>query len=49
MSASAAASQNSTANAAWLLIFAAWLVATASMLGALFFDEIMDLSPCILC
>ena len=49
MSASAAASQNSTANAAWLLIFAAWLVATASMLGALFFDEIMDLSPCVLC
>jgi disulfide bond formation protein DsbB len=49
MSASPAASQNSTANAAWLLIFAAWLVATASMLGALFFGEIMHLSPCVLC
>jgi len=49
MSASPGASQNSTANAPWLLIFAAWLVATASMLGALFFGEIMDLSPCVLC
>ena len=49
MSASPAAPQNSTAHAAWLLIFAAWLVATASMLGALFFGEIMDLSPCVLC
>ncbi len=49
MSASPAAPQNSTAHAAWLLIFAAWLVATASMLGALFFGEIMHLSPCVLC
>ncbi|MEI7678274.1 MAG: disulfide bond formation protein B [Betaproteobacteria bacterium] len=49
MSTSPAASQNSTANAGWLLIFAAWLVATASMLGALFFGEIMHLSPCVLC
>ena len=49
MSASPAASQNSTENATWLLIFAAWLVATASMLGALFFGEIMHLSPCVLC
>ena len=49
MSASPAASQNSTENAGWLLIFAAWLVATSSMLGALFFGEIMHLSPCVLC
>jgi disulfide bond formation protein DsbB len=49
MSTSPASSKNITVNTAWLLIFAAWLVATASMLGALFFGEIMHLSPCILC
>lgn len=49
MSTSPASSKNSTVNTAWLLIFAAWLVATASMLGALFFGEIMHLSPCVLC
>jgi disulfide bond formation protein DsbB len=49
MSTSPASSKNSNVNTAWLLIFAAWLVATASMLGALFFGEIMHLSPCVLC
>jgi disulfide bond formation protein DsbB len=34
---------------AWMLVFAAWLVATASALGALFFSEIMQLPPCSLC
>lgn len=34
---------------AWLLVFAAWLVATASTLGALFFSEVMELPPCLLC
>jgi disulfide bond formation protein DsbB len=32
-----------------MLIFAAWLVASASALGALFFSEIMQLPPCALC
>jgi disulfide bond formation protein DsbB len=36
-------------DAAWLLVFGAWLVATASTLGALFFSEIMELPPCLLC
>jgi disulfide bond formation protein DsbB len=38
-----------TTDAAWLLVFGAWLVATASTLGALFFSEVMQLPPCVLC
>ena len=34
---------------AWTLIFGAWLVASASTLGALFFGEVMQLPPCVLC
>lgn len=33
----------------WTLVFAAWLIATASTLGALFFGEVMKLPPCSLC
>lgn len=33
----------------WMLVFGAWLIATASTLGALFFGEIMKLPPCSLC
>jgi disulfide bond formation protein DsbB len=32
-----------------MLVFAAWLIASASALGALFFSEIMQLPPCSLC
>lgn len=34
---------------AWLLVFAGWLIAGASTLGALFFSEVMELPPCVLC
>lgn len=34
---------------AWSLVFAAWLVASVSTLGALFFGEVMQLPPCALC
>ena len=34
---------------AWTLIFSAWLVASASTLGALFFGEVMHLPTCVLC
>ena len=37
------------ADAAWLLVFAGWLVATTGTLGALFFSEVMELPPCTLC
>ena len=35
--------------AVWTLIFGAWLVASVSTLGALFFGEVMQLPPCVLC
>ena len=34
---------------AWMLVFGAWLVAALSTLGALFFSEVMELPPCLLC
>jgi disulfide bond formation protein DsbB len=37
------------ASIAWLLVFAAWLVAMSSTLGALFFSEVMHLPICVLC
>lgn len=33
----------------WMLLFAAWLIAMASTLGALFFGEIMHYPTCTLC
>jgi len=33
----------------WTLIFIAWLIATASTLGALFLGEVMGYTPCLLC
>lgn len=35
--------------AAWAWVFCAWLVATASALGALFLGEVMGHAPCVLC
>ncbi|MFY9315910.1 MAG: disulfide oxidoreductase [Burkholderiales bacterium] len=34
---------------AWTPIFSAWLVASVSTLGALFFSEVMRVPPCVLC
>jgi disulfide bond formation protein DsbB len=39
----------SNESTAWALIFSAWLVASVSTLGALFFGEVMQLPPCVLC
>jgi disulfide bond formation protein DsbB len=33
----------------WMLLFAAWLIASASALSSMFFSEIMQLPPCSLC
>lgn len=33
----------------WTLVFACWLLATVSMLGSLFFSEVMGYAPCVLC
>lgn len=38
-----------TDNRRWLLIFASWLVAAVSSIGSLFFSEVMELVPCVLC
>jgi len=34
---------------AWKLVFAAWVIAAGAALGALFFGEVMQLPPCLLC
>jgi disulfide bond formation protein DsbB len=36
-------------DSAWLLVFASWLIASSATLGALFFSEVMELPPCVLC
>ncbi len=41
--------QSEAALACWKFIFASWLVATVSTVGSLFFSEVMDLVPCVLC
>jgi len=33
----------------WALVFACWLVVSASALGALFLSEIVGITPCVLC
>src|SRR5512133_1986199 len=38
-----------SADSAWTLAFLAWLIASASTLGALFFSQIMGIAPCVLC
>ncbi len=32
-----------------MLIFTCWLIAMAALFGSLFFSEVMDFKPCILC
>lgn len=34
---------------AWWIIFFCWLIATLSTLGSLFFSEVMEFPPCVLC
>ncbi len=38
-----------TSERQWTLLTVSWLVALVSTLGALFFGEVMDLEPCVLC
>jgi len=33
----------------WRLLFVGWLLAVVSMVGSLFFSEVMDYVPCVLC
>jgi disulfide bond formation protein DsbB len=41
--------QTANSSTDWLLIFSCWLIATISTIGSLFFSEIMELTPCVLC
>lgn len=34
---------------AWNLLFACWLIALVATLGSLFFSEVMERTPCVLC
>jgi disulfide bond formation protein DsbB len=45
----AAARPHSSTEHAWLLLFAGWVVAATSTLGALFLSEVMHIPPCLLC
>lgn len=38
-----------SSDTAWMLVFGCWAIASISTLGALFFSEIMELPPCVLC
>jgi disulfide bond formation protein DsbB len=33
----------------WYLLFLTWLLAGVSALGSLFFSQVMDFAPCVLC
>lgn len=33
----------------WVILFVCWLIAGASTLGSLFFSEVMEFAPCVLC
>ena len=33
----------------WTALFLAWLIALASMLGAIFLGEVVGIAPCVLC
>ena len=48
-SAGSMTSRTQAADTAWMLVFASWVIAAASTLGALFFSEVMKLPPCVLC
>ena len=36
-------------NRVWIALLLAWVLALGSSLGALFFSEVMNLPPCVLC
>lgn len=36
-------------NSNWTLLFICWLLASVGTLGSLFFSEILDYPPCVLC
>jgi len=41
--------QKQHSNTNWGILFVCWLITSISVLGSLFFSEIMDFPPCALC
>jgi disulfide bond formation protein DsbB len=33
----------------WLLLFVCWILASGSTMGSLFFSQVMEFAPCVLC
>lgn len=33
----------------WLILFLCWLLATIATMGSLFFSQVMEFAPCVLC
>jgi disulfide bond formation protein DsbB len=42
-------SSSTSAQVAWWLIFSCWVLAAIATLGSLFFSEVMEIQPCVLC
>jgi len=40
---------NKQVNSNWTILFLCWLIVSISALGSLFFSEIMNFAPCVLC
>lgn len=40
---------DATTSRPWNLLFACWLIAMTATLGSLFFSEVMQRTPCVLC
>jgi disulfide bond formation protein DsbB len=36
-------------NSSFSLLFSSWIIATVATLGSLFFSQVMEFSPCVLC
>ena len=36
-------------NTPWTMVFTCWVIALVATLGSLFFSEVMELPPCVLC
>jgi len=49
MNTARSAAPDATIDPAWLYVFGAWLIATAAMLGALYFGEVLKVPTCVLC
>ncbi|HBO84660.1 MAG TPA: disulfide bond formation protein B [Deltaproteobacteria bacterium] len=42
-------SSEQKSNTNWTILFIAWLIASIATLGSLFFSEVMEFAPCVMC